>query len=311
MADNDVTFTADERAYLDNGGDVPAPSEETPKVEAATDEVEIDFEDEKAAPKEEKQDEKPKLVPHQALHAERLKRQETERLLAEQRQQFARFEERMAQLNEIMAKPQPQVPDPVQDPIGALQYTQAQLQEMQQRQEREQQQRQQQYQEQQVLQQIDNTFVTSVRSREAVDPSFSADVNLVNNSLAGYIANWHGITDPAELNEAVAVEQRRLAYRAMRQGVDVADVIKLQAKALREQARAAFGENQPAQAPAQQTIENKQKGLAAARSLSNAGGSTSDTMLTPDRISNMSSEDFAALKAKLSPSKFAKLMGSA
>lgn len=305
MADSDVTFTAEERAYLDGKGEMPELKSEQPTNQAADNEPEIDFEDEPTAKEPEKSEEKPKLVPHQALHAERLKRQETERLLAEQRQQFARYEQRMNELNELL-RPKEQIPDPVQDPIAALQYTQKQLEDMRQAQAQEQQQRQAYEREQALVQQVDTGYKQSWASKLNENPDAGNAYSAFVSALDGHF-QLRGVMDPAQRQALIVQEERAIAYAAMKQGIDPAEAVIKQAAlyGYRPQAQ------QPAPEDAAKTIENKQRGLAAAKSLSNAGGSTADNTLTPARIASMSTEEFTALKAKLSPAKFAKLMGAA
>lgn len=304
MSDSDVTFTADERAYLDTGDEskLAAPSQE--EAPQASDEPEIDLGDEPAAKEAEKQDEKQKFVPHQALHAERLKRQEIERQLNEQRQQFARFEQRMAELNEVIA-PKQAPPDPVQDPIAALQYTQQQLADMQKAQVEVQQRQMAEQQQQALIGQVEGAYKQSWQAKLSESPDTANAYKAFVSALDGHF-QLRGVQDPSQRQALIVEEERAIAYAALQQGIDPAEAVIKQAAFYGYRPEAAKPAVDPAKA-----LENKQKGLAAARSLSTASGASSDGALTPQRIAEMSSEEFAALKSKLSPSKFAKLMGGA
>lgn len=305
---SDVTFTAEERAYLDTGDASKLTTQDAPeaKTEAPT-EPDIDFGEDAAkdqAKEPEKTDEKPKVVPHQALHAERLKRQEVERQLAAQREQFARYEQRMQEINALL-QPKEQAPDPVQDPIAALQYTQKQLQDMQAQAQQEAAQRQHQEQEQAVIRQVEDAYRTSWVSKLNENPQHAEAYQAFIRTMDVHM-QIRGVRDPAQRQELVKQEERAIAYAALQNGEDPAEAIIAHAEAYGYRPSPA----QPQADPAKQ-LADKQKGLDAARSLSTARGGSSDTSLTPQRIAEMSAEDFAALKAKLSPSKFNKLMGAA
>lgn len=305
---SDVTFTAEERAYLDTGDTTKLTTQDAPEAKKETPaEPDIDFGDDaakEAAKETEKQDDKQKVVPHQALHAERVKRQEVERQLSEQRAQFQRFEARMAELNAAL-QPKEQIPDPVQDPIAALQYTQKQLQDMQARSQQEAAQRQHQEQQQTVIRQVEDAYRSSWMAKLNENPQHAEAYQAFVRTMDVHM-KIRGVTDPAERAELVKQEERAIAYRALQNGEDPAEAIIANAEAYGYRPAPAAPQADPVQ-----QLADKQKGLDASRSLTNARGGGSDNSLTPQRIAEMSADDFAALKAKLSPSKFNKLMGAA
>lgn len=299
MSDNDVTFTADERAYLESGdAEKLAAKPETEKEP----EIEIDLgEDDQEKPAEQ-QDEKQRVVPHQALHAERMKRQAIERQLAETQAQYKVFEQRMAELQDAM-KPKEAPPDPLQDPIAAFQYTQKQLDDLRKQHQQQIAQQQAQEREQVVIRQIEGAYTQSWQSKLAENADYANAYKAFIGTLDAHF-QIRGVPDPQQRNELIRAEERAIAYQALQNGFDPADAI------IQKAGVYGYKPTQTQNDPAK-VLADKQKGLDAARSLSNARGGSSDTSLTPQKLAEMSVEDFEALKAKLSPAKFAKLMGAA
>lgn len=306
---SDVTFTAEERAYLDSGDASKLTAQDAPEAKTeAAEEPDIDFGDDvakEAAKEPEKVEEKPKVVPHQALHAERLKRQEVERQLAAQREQFARYEQRMQELNALL-QPKEQVPDPVQDPIAALQYTQKQLQDLQAKAQQEASQRQQQEQEQAVIRQVEDAYRNAWTAKLSENPQHAEAYQAFIATLNDHF-EIRGVLDPVERAELVKQEERAIAYANMRNGIDPADAIIQRAHR--------YGYTpKPVQPPAPdpaKVLADKQRGIDASRSVGSARGGSTDNVFTAQRIAEMTPEEFEAFKAKVAPSKFNRLMGAA
>lgn len=297
MTDNtDVELTADEAAYFESNGEKLPPDTSEPQDDALppVDEQDDGGEDKQAQP------EKQKTVPHQALHAERMRRQELERQLEESRRKFELFESRMEEINKAM-QPKEQVPDELQDPIAAIKYTKDQLANLQRQQQEQAQQRAEQERQQQAVSQIDNAYRQAWEQKLSSSPDAIEAYNAFTKALDGHF-QLRGIADPYQRTQAIMAEERAIAVRAMQQGLDPADLIIQQAGLYGYQAK-------PKQDAVAQ-VENRQRGQAAARSISNAGGQTSNGgQITAARLAEMSAEEFDAYKSKLTPSQYARIMG--
>lgn len=306
---SDVTFTAEERAYLDTGDTTKLTTQDAPEATTKTPaEPDIDFGDdaakEAAKEKEPEKSEDDKLVSINALRNERKANADLKRQLEAQQRQWQIAEQRMAEIQQAI-QPREPIPDPVQDPIAALQYTQKQLQDMQSRSQQEAAQRQHQEQQQTVIRQVEDAYRTSWMTKLNENPQHAEAYQAFVRTMDVHM-KIRGVTDPAERAELVKQEERAIAYRALQNGEDPAEAIIANAEAYGYRPAPAAPQADPVQ-----QLADKQKGLDASRSLTNARGGGSDNSLTPQRIAEMSADDFAALKAKLSPSKFNKLMGAA
>jgi len=206
----------------------------------------------------------------------------------------------MAELNEAL-RPKQAPPDPVQDPIAALQYTQQQLADVQKQQQDYQKRQQEEQARAQVINQVESAYKSSWQAKMNEQPDTANAYRAFVSALDGHF-QLRGVMDPQQRNALIAQEEREIAYAALQQGIDPAEAVIKQASLY------GYRPEAPKQDPAK-VIDQKQKGLAAARSLSSASGAATETALTPQRIAEMSPEEFSALKAKLSPSKFARLMG--
>ena len=317
---SDVELTADESAYFENKGNIPekkeAPEVVHPEPEPESDEPDIDFgpdDGDQPEPDAKADDGKKqvKTVPHQALHQERVKRQELERQLQAEREKQARIEERLNILNGlIQPQDKPQTPDPIQDPIGALQHTQAQLADMQRQSQEAERQRLEAERQQAAIRQIDTAYASTwqefMGEHEDAPGAYNHFVTVLDHHF-----RMRGVVDPAQRQQLIAGEERAIALAAHQTGQNAAELIYNQAKMYGWQPQPVA---QPAQASQEaakvnETIQRKQEGQRAARSMSNVGGGAGDR-LTPEALASMSEEEFASYYEKLSPSKQARLLGA-
>lgn len=304
--------TADEQAQLDEmrAGDA-AIVEEAPQDDAgqadpapadAGDAEGADGAADPAAP----QDRRPQMVPHAALHEERLRRQETERVLAEERKARQTIEERTNLLLErfnqapAQAPQQQQVPTFDTDPAGHLLAHQRQqgealnevvrvLMSM--------------GQQNQVAQTIGGLQQRAI----AMEQEFAADTPDYNEAVAFLAKARHndlaevGYVDPGERQRMISQEAIGLVERSLQAGRNPASVVYALAKnrgfgaaplAAAEPSAAAAPPNGAAR------LQTMQRGQEQARTLGNTRGSAPPP-LTAQRLLEMTPEEFeTAMKTK-------------
>lgn len=309
---DDNELSAEESAYFKSGGQ-EAPAEVEKEVEEVAEveaDDEIDTEAELAPDEPEgkaEPEKKVRTVPHQALHAERSRRQAIEAQLQQERETRSRLDERVRMLSEAWNQrnqPEaPAIPDPEQDPIAALKYEREQRERYEQQRQREVQERQQYEQ----VNQLDTTYRRDWEAFQQDKPDAPAAYNHVISVLDNHF-KLRGVDDPAERQQMVMNEERTIAQRAYQQGKSAAQMIYEQAKVYGYMPKA----DEPAVAPEQKAseqIERRQKAIPAARSMSAAGGSANDAALSPESLANMSEDEFMEVYSKLSPRKQAALLG--
>lgn len=302
MIGDDEELSAGEAAFFTSGGQ--AEPEAAPEPEVETEETEAPDLEETQEPEatQDKQDDgrKVKTVPHQALHAERVKRQELEKTLTAEREKLARLDERIRLINEAIAQqnaPKPTAPpDPEQDPVGALRHQQEQLLNFQKQQQEAEARRQQDEQ----LSSIDNAYKRSWAEFTRSTPDGLDAYNHFTTALDSYF-QARGVTDQQQREQLVMQEERQIAAVALQQGKSAAQIVYEQAKAMGYAPKAA-------ETPAVDKITARQKAMPAARSMSNTGGAAKGE-LTPETLANMDEDDFAEVMSKLGNRKMASILG--
>ena len=259
------------------------PAEETPKAPEAPE----------AEKPEEKEEKKQTLVPHQALHEERKRRQEIEAQLRNERAERQRNEQIIAQrLQELyqasQQQNQPQVPSETEDPLAAslhgVKVTQEQLKQLQTRMAQEDWQRQQVAQQQQLI----GWAQSQAAEFQRETPDFPEAYQHMRTIRMGELEEM-GLT-PQQIQHTLVQDELWVFQHAAQTGRNPAEIVYGMAKRTGWQKKQA----------GEQKIETLQKGLQASKSLGNGGGSAG--MPTPEQIANMSEEEFGALKAKLAKS---------
>lgn len=303
--------TADEQAQLDEmrAGDAPivdeAPQDDAGQADPApADAGDAEGADGAADPP---QDRRPQMVPHAALHEERLRRQETERVLAEERKARQTIEERTNLLLERFNQPaqqqqpqQQQAPTFETDPAGHLLAHQRQqgealnevvrvLMAM--------------GQQNQVAQNIGGLQQRAI----AMEQEFAADTPDYNEAVAFLAKARHndlaevGYVDPGERQRMISQEAIGLVERSLQAGRNPASVVYALAK------NRGFGAAPPAAATEQPVVtppngaarlQTVQRGQEQARTLGNTRGSAPPP-LTAQRLLEMTPEEFeTAMKTK-------------
>lgn len=318
-------LTPEDRAILD-GGTPPAPDNSggAPPEKAAS----ADPPKEPEAPDLSKDDDgeesvevenKGRFVRHGAFHAERERRKALEKELGDIRDKYARGDERLRLLSEALAQPKPQqqeqnpaeMPDPEQDIFGALKWLADQQRAVTERVNGT----SQRVEASDAETQIKSAYVNDVRAFVGQAPDFGDAYQFL---LQGRDAELQamGVADPAERAQMIQDEEKWIVVRALKAQSSPATAVYNLAKARgykKAEAPPANGQQaaQPA-APnngaAAEKIATIAKAKEATRSLSNVGGSPGVDALTMEALASMSEDEYAAIRSKLSPSKFAQIM---
>lgn len=312
------TVSAAEREYFNSRGEKPIPTgDETPveteEVEAVDPEAEADEADiEEAEAKDEApaEDEKPKRkdsrIPLRKLQESENQRRELEKRLAEREEAFARADERLRTLLQI-AQPKeeaPAIPDPKEDPIGAIEWQKAQIERI----EQERQRQAAEYQQQQQLSALDTSYRQSWTSfagkqQDAID-AYNHFIN-----VTGAFLDMQGVPKE-QINQLIENEERKIAYAALQRGANPAELIYERAKQMgyAPKAAAPVADDNAGQ-KAEADIERRQKAASASKSLGSASGQRSEAMPSARELADMPEEEFAEFRLKISERQMRKLMG--
>jgi hypothetical protein len=297
--EDDNELSAGEAAYFESNGekDIVEPEHEAEIEDDAGEpvaELEADEPEEDEAPVSDK---RVKTVPHQALHAERTKRQEVERQNREYLAELQQHREAARQADQ-KANPPAAPPDAEQDPIAALRHMQEQQQKFVQQRQQEDTQRQQDEQ----VSRLDTAYRSGWNEFIKATPDAVGAYNHFTSVLNEHF-KLRGVADPAQREQLVANEEREIAVAAFQQGKNPADLIYSQAQLY------GYAPKEAAPAPdvnkAAEQIERRQKAMPLARSLSAAGGGTTEVALNATSAANMSEEDWM----ELTPKQQARLLG--
>lgn len=256
-----------------------APAEPEVKEAPAAETAEADA---KEAPEK-----KETMVPHGALHEERMKRrnaeQEARRIAAENqamREQMARAQERLDQL--FAQKQRQDAPDPNTQPLEALAHgqnvTAQELKAMRDRMEAQEQQRAQ----AQQFEQFRNATAQAEAQFREQNPDYDAAVGHVLDRRANEYRAL-GVTED-QIGAYLRREVAQVAANAMRNGRNPAEVAY-------ELAHAMGFSRKPAAPSAAEKLEMQTKGQAAAKPSGSAGSSGKPTI---QQLAAMSAEEFDA-----------------
>jgi len=318
------TFTAGERAYIDSKGEKPvedeAPLSENDDVETETDAVEDESDAPEAEAKEEadaedegaKEDKKKKdvgRVPLRKLREEEDRRKNVETERDTLKEQFARADERLRLLFQSQQQEQtrePPPPDKNQDPLGFMEWQQSQIERL----AREQHAQQQSYQQQAQINAVDTAYKQAWGTFANKTPDALDAYQHFVTVTAGYL-EMQGVPSD-KINALVENEERKITVAAMQRGMNPAELIYEKAKAFGFQPKPVVTQQQKNDEAAQKAeadIERRQKGAAAAKSLSTAGGTRGGQSVTALDLASMSDDEFAEVRAKIGDRAFNKIMG--
>lgn len=281
MSDTDTGgsdgLSASESAYFESGGTAEI-VQEAPVVEKAA---------EPEAPKE-AEGEQPKqpsgkTVPLEALHEERSKRKENEKRARDLELENVRFRERFNVLKEFSTKPEAErvvAPDPETDFVGAIKHQGKTLEQIQQ----ELNQRKQADEESKATSELVKQYSASAAEFARETPDFSAAYTHLLTSrqselqTLGYSA--------ADIHQQLQQEELSIAQIALQNGKSPAQVIYDLAK------QRGYAKKEAADATAK--LDNIERGQAANKSLTTAGGAAGDAEMTAEQLVKMPNDEFLA-----------------
>lgn len=228
---------------------------------------------------------KTSMVPHAALHEEREARKSAEKRARDLEEQFARFDERRKTLAELQEKQEvkEERPDPDKDALGALKYTQREIEALRAAELR----REQEAQNGRQMQQI--AYHAANREREFAEKTkdySEASEFLLNSRLRELMAIGNNEIDARNLLEQ---EKFNLAAQALQRGQNPAEIVYNIAK------ERGFSTKQT-----EEKLEKLEKNQKANVSLSNVSGtSASNKFPSAQEISKMSDEEFVKFEKSL------------
>lgn len=289
MTDN--TLTADVSAdlddevvdnYFESGGtaEVSNVPEEMPITNEAQPQEQDTAEQEQA--NETQQKAADKVVPYGALHEERERRKELQQQLREQQERTSRLEQTFQKVIERTQQPQQQQgPSFEEDPVEALRQEQEHIKQALRQQYQSEAQRQQQSEMQYKQQVFVERYKDSANAYAQENPEFSnAYQHLVQSRLAEYTAAGYSVQ---QANQLLIEDEMAIVAKAYTDGVNPAERIYALSK-VRGYQTPASNQNNFQQQKTEQALQDNarkiaqlEKGMAASKSLSNAGGKTENS----------------------------------
>lgn len=273
-------LSASENAYFESGGTAEI-VQEAPVTEKA------ETEPAKAGEGEGQKQTSGKTVPLEALHEERSKRKENERRARELELENVRFRERFNVLKEFSTKQEPEkvALDPETDIFGYAKQTGETLAQIQKRLDDQEKARN----DQSEADKARNTLVSAYRADadafKAENPDFDAAYAHLLNSRAAELKAI-GYDDPQELHSALTNDEMSIAQSALQRGKSPAEIIYNLAK------QRGYAKKEAADATAK--LDNIERGQAANKSLTTAGGSAGDVEMTAEQLVKMPNDEFLA-----------------
>lgn len=312
-------FTAEETAAWAEMSGQPAPAPTEP-AEVDDEDIELDEAEEEAPVA--KQDERPRTVPHKALHAEREKRKAIEAEAQRLREFKAVMEDRFATMQRLAAAQAEQQapaqvdedpePDPNQDIFAHQAWLARQLKaerETRMKQEADVRQRQElAAAEQQVWSRWEQDRAEFSAQNEGFTDAAKFLAGLRDRQLEAY-----GIEDKRQRDQMINAELRNAVIAAAQGGRNSAEVIYRLAVAAGfnpESAKSAAAQVAQVAPQAPDKLAQVTKAKSASISLSQAGGKSAPSEMTAEDIASMPQAEFNAWVSKPANEKlFRKLMG--
>lgn len=312
-----MDLTAQEQAYFSSRGE-EAPPEEVASTEAPAEQGQEEAVAEAAEPQEqpaeteqpgegEERSDKPRMVPHGALHEERQRRKDAEERARKYEERFAAWMEKFGPQSQQPEQPdQAQIPDVDVDPVGHFK-AKSELLERQLAEVNDWRQNvDQRTQAQEQFRQLATHVSQSEAAFAAEHPDYQQALGyLVDAQKRAY--ETMGFNEQ-EIAQALAADKLNLAQTAMQRGQNPAEIVYKLATARGYSAQ----QKQAAERPRDETgkFQAIQKGAQGpGRSLGTASGGPAPSV-SLETMANMSDDEFAALMAsKDGKATFRRLMG--
>lgn len=253
-----------------------------------------------------------KFVPHQALHAERERRKAAEATARSLEEKFARADERLALLNEIIAEsnrggePAPKKPaddqpiDPASDIFGAFQQAMRKIESLEKKLTDGERRTEVQNATRTLAKTYENDAATFMREQPAFGEAYSFLMNGMHREL-----EVMGIADEGERNAIIAQREQDMVSGIIAKKGSPAKTLYNLAVARGFKATAAEKQNVD---EAAKRIESLQNGQKASFSLTGAGGASGEG-LTAHALASMPIDEFGDVIRKLSPAEYRRLLG--
>lgn len=308
LADGVVpTFTAEEKAYFDNRGNVPETAKEEvaksapPPAEDPDEPLDLVDEVDEDLDEPDTEDEKPRkqVVPIKALHKEREERKALTEKLRTIEIERARMEERMNMMLQQMQGPdkkaevQQQDEEPGDDdPIGQIQWLKAQVAKQRQQEQETFKARREQEQIERHVVEVDHVLTQAMTDDPTVKEAFDFGVQALRDHY-----QKQGVP-PSDVDQYIRRDMQSYALRAPKTKAEIAEYAKANARY--------FGwAEKPAQAdPGTARLDAKPS----TKSLSQASGSATGATITAQDLIRMPADEFQRFIEK-NPKKYRQMMG--
>lgn len=319
--DGDESFTAEEKAYFDNGGEVAdqeiplsddddESGEETASQPEESGDQDGDDADDRDSDGEPDRSKDGRFVRHEALREERERRKETQRELRELRERSATMEGRMqALLDAMQGKRQPQepqepvsAPDPDEDVFGATRHAIREAETLRERLDQMEGRNRDRDERATVERVVSDRIGRYMQER----PDYLKAVEYLRNIRATELAEDYGVPEH-KVREIIENEEMEFARNNLKAGRDPVDLF--YKNAMRRGYRAKANESLDIEdTDAGQKLDRIEKGQRQHKSMSGLGGRATGGDATPDAIANMSEDDFGKWLSG-NRDKFRKMMG--
>jgi hypothetical protein len=247
-------------------------------------------------------------VRHGALHAERERRKKAEAELQGERELRARFDERLKMLGDLSAanaaaaRPE-EPPAPEKDIFGYVRHLERKLAGV----EGQVGETARMAQAQRAEAALKDVYLADARAFLGKTPDFGDAYQHLLRSRDQELA-MIGHADPQRRAALIAAEERDLVAHALQRGTSPSEFMYALAKSRGYQGPPPAAAGRNGKAPVTEQIETIARGQAAAKSLSNVGGSAGDA-ITPEALAGMSDDEFHALFNRLSKAKQREILG--
>lgn len=295
-------LTPDEQAYFSSGGETELPVEQEHAPEA-------EQQAETQAPEGDKpaeRDERGKMVPHGALHAEREEHKKTKALNEETARKLAILDDRWNTLLKVSEKPAAQEekpPNPDDDIFAFAKWNADQLQKVQADLAAQRQQEQQARQLSEEDQAIRHVWNAAVNEFSAKTPDYKdaathlADLRVKQLSILGI--------DQATIHATIDNELKGVIQQARQNGANPAEVIYNYAKA------SGYAGKKPEMSDAERKVQEIDTAQQRGKTISGQPGRSSADPLTAEAIASMPQDEFKSWISKPeNERRFKQLMGA-
>jgi hypothetical protein len=253
-----------------------------------------------------------RFVPHEAYTKLQTKHKQTKTELEQSRERAAKTEGRLTELSNLLGlvlkdeepaqrQEAPRKVDPKEDLVGALEYALEQLGNVNKKLEEGETVSKQ----REANTRLVTSYEADIKATLAKAPEFKDAYGFLLETVHKEL-EARGLSDKALRDKAIAKSEREIVEEALEAGRSPCSVLFAMAEA--RGWKKAAPSNDPLKSAAAEKIEDRRDKMAASASLSAAGGSSGESLTAKD-LAEMSEDQLADLKSKLSKAQWRKLMG--